>query len=373
MEQNTPASVPGFGADVEHESRSERQCGLDHPGLNHLSETSEIYLGLSSKDADRLRGYILSQFATSEVSVGVFPFVLEELSIGDSPYCAAAAARVLQLARNKPVWAAHALTEALERFRHNDDTIWFSPTAATKAPKTTVHQELAKAIESLGGLEPPLLQRLKEFKTLLPAIEQFQSDSVPNVRVDASACCRMAHDIKPVPCLQDSSNIALEDIQLEDQHGCTNSFADWFDRELNIIAFFYTRCMNPTKCSATIEKLAVLHNELGALSRRCRIAAISYEPDYDLPHRLMNYGKNRGIDDASAVRLLRCREGMENIHRYFDLHVGFGESTINRHRSEVFLLNEKLQPVATILRRKFTVTEVVSVVTKNLANVESAG
>ena len=76
-----------------------------------------------------------------------------------------------------------------------------------------------------------------------------------------------------------------------------------------MVAFFYTRCDNPNKCSLTITKLGRLQRRLAdlGLDGRIQTAAITYDPEFDLPARLRAYGENRGVVFSPSDRLFRTR------------------------------------------------------------------
>ena len=44
-------------------------------------------------------------------------------------------------------------------------------------------------------------------------------------------------------------------MELEDQDGARVTFGEFFAGKPSVVAFFYTRCDNPNKCSLTITKL----------------------------------------------------------------------------------------------------------------------
>jgi protein SCO1/2 len=103
-----------------------------------------------------------------------------------------------------------------------------------------------------------------------------------------------------------------------------------------LVAFFYTRCMNPLKCSLTISRLgdALRSSSLPPFEGH----AISYDGDYDEPSRLRGYGEDRRFPFAPKARLLRCVKGRQAMKTAFDLQFGFGGFTVNQHARELFLL-----------------------------------
>jgi len=352
---------------------SEDRATLRRMMVAHLGERSVLYHRLSRSEADQLRGYLLSRLADIGVPEDALPFLREELELGDSACCAGGAARAVASLDPMPDWAAEALLCAARRFMNGDDTLVFSPDVSLRGAQTTT--ALTEIFAAMGRLGPraggtlAALDAMADMRPFGPCAAAALDLARDRIRLETPKCCGGKTDIPPdrsLTRLKDmarSDNAArLGDILLEDHQGHEARLGDVFDADINVVAFFYTRCMNPAKCSATIETLAQLQNSLGPLADRCRVGAISYEPAYDTPRRLSIYGGNRGIGPDSPVRLTRPVNGIEPLIAQLDLGVGYGETTINRHRSEVFLLDRQANVVAGILRRKFTVEEAISLI-----------
>jgi protein SCO1/2 len=102
-------------------------------------------------------------------------------------------------------------------------------------------------------------------------------------------CCESA----PTALAAKSPSVAnVGDLLLEDQSGATFKYSDFFRGRPSVVTFFYTRCMNPKKCSLTISKLAALQRRLAGMDigTRINIAAFTYDPVYDRARRLQMYG-----------------------------------------------------------------------------------
>jgi protein SCO1/2 len=135
----------------------------------------------------------------------------------------------------------------------------------------------------------------------------------------------------------------LESIVFEDQEGRSVTFNEFFHGRPSIVAFFYTRCDNPLKCSLTITKLARIQELLKSegLADQINTAGITYDPGFDQPERLLNYGQHRGVSFAPQHRLLRTPDGLDSLRKHFKLGVNFVESLVNRHRIEIYILDAK--------------------------------
>jgi len=350
--------------------------------IAQLDERAPVYQGLDRGAADRLRGYFLSCFANIGLPAAALPYVQEELELGDNGYCMAAAARSLSGADTVPDWACDGLLLAIERLLYANDVICFTPRAWMDGPATTVLAELFAALGQICNSARPALPRLREIAMMQPSpFDKATADALERAieRIDsatpASACCCDNSAVSTAnfaPVARGNIDTrALHSLRFEDMQSRVATFSEIFDRRINLIAFFYTRCMNPLKCSSTIEKLAALQERLGPLASECRIGAISYDSKYDTATRLRTYGSNRGIGSDSPVRLLRSLEAIDPLINHFNLGVGYGEATVNRHRSEVFLLDESLQSVGNIVRTQFEINDALDLIGKLLSSSDS--
>lgn len=273
-----------------------------------LREDAGIYSGRGTGDAERLRGFILASFGSTGLPEAALPYVLEELETGRNPYTVAAAARAVRRANPPPAGAAALIERALTRIRRRDDYVDFdAPSAGGGAGPTTATAELAAA---LADLTP------------------------------ARACCGGSSGRATAPSsLPPDATARLGAIAVEDQDGTALTLGALLRGRASLLTFFYTRCMNPEKCSLTISKLARLQRIVAAaaLEERIVLTAISYDPAFDLPKRLRDYGEARGLRFGATCRLLRTTGPFDELRDLLSLGVGYGEATVNRHRLELFL------------------------------------
>ena len=153
----------------------------------------------------------------------------------------------------------------------------------------------------------------------------------------------------------------LRRVELQDQDGRIELFDQYFRGRPAVVAFFYTRCDNPYKCSATITKLAAIQRSLRAQQAGASVtlAAISYDPDFDIPERLRIYGADRGVVFGASTRFFRATSGFAELRRWFGLGVNYGGSTVNRHQIEVYLLDARGAVAASFRRFQWQVDTVL--------------
>jgi protein SCO1 len=323
---------------------------------NLLAEQSPIYAGRGSSEVQRLRGYILASFETTQLPAAALPFVVEELEIGLNPYAVAAAAKALRGARDLPERITVLLLDAIDRIRSSDDVVRFDRGADhSTEPPTTALMELFRTLAWLGSrgrkaeaqLRAMLVQQPPGFSTRVRTeIEKaLAAISLPDIPAQAHCCGG-----RPVPiALEQATEISqagcddIQATQLQDQDGAIFSFGDFFLGRPSVLAFFYTRCMNPNKCSLTITKLARLQGRLAeqALQGRFNVTAVTYDPAFDSPSRLRAYGVNRGLVLDDRNRLLRTTGTFEPFQRWLGLGVGYGTTTVNQHRLDIVVLDDK--------------------------------
>lgn len=276
-----------------------------------LREDDGQYRGLSAGEADRIRGHVYAALArvAAPADDALRKRAREDLRTSGSPVVLAGIARWLARAGamlDDPAgWradldAATARIEAVDRY----PAFAFDPPATCCSPAKTALDELRACASGLPASDTAS-------GTDSPATEPFATA----FRIDAAT--RSA-------------------ILLEDQDGERLHFSELVGTRPILIAFFYTRCMNPLKCSLTITRLgeALRARDLPPFDAH----AISYDADYDDPTRLRGYGIDRGFPFASHARLLRCVGGRRALRSVFDLHVGFGGFTVNSHARELFLV-----------------------------------
>jgi protein SCO1 len=317
--------------------------------LDLLAEQSPIYAGRTTNEAERLRGYLLASFELTGLPAAAMAFVIEELENGLNPYAVAAAAKAVRGAHSLPERIGPLLLDAIDRLRQSDDLVYFDIRTApvSGVSSTTALMELFRTFAWLGpraGAALPALKAMLERNppAFSPAVlAEIENAIVAVSRVEQpttrSCCTEGSSPISSIP----SPEVDIAHVELQDQDGAVFRFRDFFYGRPSILTFFYTRCMNPNKCSLTITKLARLQRRAceEGLHGRVNIAAITYDPAFDLPRRLRAYGADRGMSFDDRNRLMRTTGPFEPLQRCFDLGVGYGSSTVNQHRLDVAVLD----------------------------------
>ena len=330
-----------------------------------LREDHPLHEGSGTGTTARVRGWVLAAFADVGLPDAALPYVVEELESGDEPILVAAAAQAARGRRPVDPMLASPLVAALWNMAGRDDTVSFDslwPSWPATAPTTPLLEVLA-AVRQLGpaaGVDDALQEFRLARSALLGATVKAALDHTIAALAE-SPCCSNAHHSAPVDG-QDPSPLPVPDeVEVEDQDGERLVLAEFLRRAPTVLAFFYTRCGNPRKCSLTITSLGVLGRELAARNRlgSVQIAAITYDPGYDLPARLRRYGRDRGLPFGPAVRMFRAVAGHELLRDHLALRVGYGSSVVNRHGIELFLLDSAGRVLRTWARHRWEPAEVL--------------
>ena len=354
-----------------------------------LAEDHAVYDQRGTAAIVRMRGWVLLALARGALPPGALIFVLEELDTGHDGYLVAAAARALRACAPQAEFAPFVM-RAIGNLRFRDDPVAFDEYGAyaTSPDAITPVRELLATLAWLGPLAREISPQLDALRTpgsglskkLLPNIERTleavgppsasarlavassASDGSVELNRTSNDCCDWSRDrFLTWPFAARAAADAVRATVFEDHNGETTTFADFFTGQPAIVAFFYTRCDNPQKCSLTVSKLARVQQQLAdrGVADRIRTAAITYDPGFDLPSRLRAYGHGRQMRMDAGHRLLRTTEGIEPLRRYFNLGVNFIGSLVNRHRIEVYILDGAGRIAATFRRIHWREQEVV--------------
>lgn len=343
-------------------------CGCYDDLISLMREDAAIYYGRGAGEVELLRAHVMVRIASAGHADVLLPYVLEELETSLNVHAIAAAARVARGVFMLPPEMPRLLAAAIGRIRHVDQFVQFDTFPHSTGGATTAVDELVETLVATG------IQSRKELMVLAHEVEQGAylpprastalREALRTIEEGtkqstfASHCCAGkaptagsgddTHETpdddgrSPAEMARPAGSIAsLFSVELENQDGTGITFEDLFKGRPGVIGFFYTRCMNPNKCSRTISKLAALSRQLRQLPlhRDTTVAAISYDPAYDDPARLRRYGHDRRWPFGSRCQLLRTTGCFTPVMDTLQLGVGYGLNTVNRHRIELMVID----------------------------------
>jgi cytochrome oxidase Cu insertion factor (SCO1/SenC/PrrC family) len=348
-----------------------------------LRESHPIYDQRGAATIVRMRGWVLLAMARAGLSDAALIFVLEELDTGVDAYLVAAAARALRSYPRPTAALAPFVMRAITNIRYRDEPISFESYGeyAVSTTDTTPVRELFAALAWLGPHAQGVLPELEALRASSGFPGKLRVDVDRALQAIGSAaeagelgthaCCAPPSALTSALSRTLNSRPGCESIEsivFEDHQGELITFKEFFRGQPSIVVFFYTRCDNPLKCSLTVTKLGRIQKLLEAqgLAGRIRTAAITYDPAFDLPARLRVYGQDRGVRMDARHRMLRAADGMDALHRHFELGVNFVESLVNRHRIEAYILDAEGRIAASFERIHWDEQQVVARATEVL-------
>lgn len=320
-----------------------------------LYEGHPVYEGRSTNVMLRMRGYTMARFEQIGLPSTALTYVLEALESSFDPYMVAAAAKALRGMKLPHPQTTGYLIKAIYNIWQHDQPISFSQYHVQWPLKTysTALVEIFTTIKWMGSYAQEFLVDLELILTdfghhlsinnrlyLNEAIAAVKNDD----RVVEVECCDLHLSIhsdrsskKQYVDAKSFPNLILEDQQGEQSH-----WGDFFEGKPTLLAFFYTRCMNPRKCTLTIQKLASIQSKLKEhkLSDKIKVAAITYDPDHDTAGALKTYGMARKFLFDESNKMFRVPYEFNLVVSALNLGVNFNESLVNQHRIELFLLDK---------------------------------
>jgi len=333
-----------------------------------LHEGHPVYDGRGESAALRTRGWVMAAYETVGLPPEAVPAVLETLRTGLDPFAVAAAARAARGAVAPDPELAAALVTALVGMRGRDDSVSFSGVRPRwpDPESTTALTEVLRTLRALGsgahGVHAALTEaRRLHAATWSPAVRAELDAAIEATAGAPLSLTELAPSPYRSPVPAGSSDVG--GVALEDQDSRRTTFGELFRGRRHVVAFFYTRCGNPAKCSATVTRLAELAVRLpDALpGEEVGVVGISYDPGYDTPERLAAYGAARGLAFGDTVRLLRAPTGHAVLREHFDLAVGYAGTLVNQHGVELYLVGTDARTTHAWTRVTWTVDEVLDV------------
>jgi protein SCO1 len=346
-----------------------------------LPERHSLYTERTANETTRMRGAILAAFEELGLPDHALIYAIEELETGRDAYLVAAAAKALRGLDTRERRIVPFLFRAINNMRLRDDLVTFDgPWPQRLTGDTTALIEIFRTFEWLGpnaiGALPQLEAMYADTRAFSPDTRAALARAIGAIRdgeaeVEAGCCGPDSDDlVDATNGIQSQVVLAprqrrqvdsLQSVEMEDQDGSRLTYREIFTGRPTIVAFFYTRCDNPNKCSLTITKLARLQHAIAkaGLGSRLATAAITYDPGFDLPARLRSYGLQRGAIFDDRNRFFRTTGNLDPLKEPFELGVNFGPAVVNRHRIELFILDERGRIAVTFSRLQWDVDDVL--------------
>ncbi|WP_298898183.1 SCO family protein [uncultured Psychroserpens sp.] len=330
----------------------------------------------------RIRGYALASFKETGTPDSAINFILDELQNGRNAYMVGGAARGLRGAKHPKAQYVSFLIQGVYNLKYHDDSFdlkVFKPKWPLKNPSSG-RLEIFRTLKWLKGHAKAALPELKSFlnntQDFSPDLHKEIQKTIDIIEEDKRelelSCCEVeGRSTTKISWLwKGMRNIRnIGNLEVQNENGQTLPLEDIINRKPTVVAFFYTRCMNPNKCTLTINKIGWLQKKLiqNGLDDKVNLLAFTYDPGYDTPTKMRVFGENRGIVFGSNVHVLRTRpEQFDILSDFFQLGVNHVSSTVNQHRLELFLLNHNGNIKITYKRLQWTVDSIFKDIEKLL-------
>jgi cytochrome oxidase Cu insertion factor (SCO1/SenC/PrrC family) len=143
------------------------------------------------------------------------------------------------------------------------------------------------------------------------------------------------------PC--DRKLVSVLDLSATDQDGRALRVSDLGGRPV-ALSFLYTRCTNPNKCPLVAVQMARLQRLLEAegLDKGVRLMIMTYDPAFDTPERLKQYGLHQGLRFTPDVLMLRPDDREKG--RFLDrlqVAVNYNAEGVNLHGLQLYLFDDR--------------------------------
>jgi protein SCO1 len=341
-----------------------------------LSERHNVYLERPSYQMNRIKGYALASFLEVGLPDSAVNFILDELQNGRNAYIVGAAAKGLRGAKQPKAHYVSFLIQAVYNLKYHDDSFdlsVFKPDWPLKN-HSNGRLEIFKTLQWLKGYAKGAVPELRSFlKNTEDFTPEMRDEILKTIQVieedqrelDLSCCDVEGKNTSRFSWLwNEMRNVrTIGNLSVQNEGGITQKLEDVIDQKPTVVTFFYTRCMNPNKCTLTINKIGWLQSELTelGLEHKVNLLAFTYDPTYDTPAKMRAFGENRGIKFGSNTHVLRTLpEEFGKISDFFKLGVNHVASTVNQHRLELFILNQHGDIETTYTRLQWEVENVIS-------------
>jgi len=326
-----------------------------------LREDHSIYSGKSPSSISLFRAYLIAMMEKMKPNATIYNFVKSELLFSDQTVNVAAAANTAKLFTSN----SKELVQILNTyFTRSVSTEWVDITTSAYtyplSKPTTLKYEIIKSLPYFGEDAWPSVKYLKTIIKEEKEKTAFTKDTllilltenaIQLIEEQTPLCCRKEPagdqsyaaedvDIIAVKKRNDFLNKAL---QLLDQDGDRIAMKDLFGKPC-VFTFFYTSCTNKLKCASTVSNLAKLQQLItqNKQQKKMLIYAMTYDPDFDKPAVLKNYGTIYGIDFKTNARFLSpVANNEQDNFKPLNLRVNYGFGSINQHGIQLYVLDKK--------------------------------
>ena len=330
-----------------------------------LHDYDALYKSRAFYEAMRLKGFIAYNLSLTGLTKESASLLTGEIATGHDAYLVAASLRALSTYIYKDSAILTYLLDYLTKNIIHDEYVDIEKYELEYplTSQTSVKKEALTAIQ-VNGVET------EEVKIVLEAIaypqqgtyyandndlQQKAKEVLASFAEDKPSCCNKKQEQQPLLFSADEAYFATKwvdekerkntlpsNIHINDQFGRTISFKKLKGKPM-LMAFFYTRCINPNKCSRTVTELGKLQQLLQQqnISDNVNISLISYDPEFDSPDRIKNYATSRGLTPGENMLAMNIPEAQ--LHQLMDdlkVEANYDGNIVNIHDVQLLLFDK---------------------------------
>ena len=292
-----------------------------------------------------MRGALLAAVARHSLSVAALPFVIEELESANDPQLTAIAAAALRRYPEPNARIARAALEAVPLIHAHDAPVQVGD------KHTTATLELFRTLRWLAEHGQVAISEVRALAAR--RLEPGARDELLGDLAETPIAPTGAESPEPFR-LKRAPSAELAAVELEDHTGARLTFSELFAGHTTLVFFFFTRCGNPAKCPLTVAKLGRLQQRIDRDGVALRTAAVTYDPAFDTPPRLLQYARSWAANPSHQHRFVRAPRSSGLVREHFELGVGYGPGGPNRHQLEAFVVDRAATLRAAITRQRWT-------------------
>jgi protein SCO1 len=324
---------------------------------SRLREDDIIYRNRGPREVIRLRGYMLSSLGDVGAPAVAIPYMVAELTYNShrNPYMVAASARGASgLGAHREILVPYLVNYLNPKEKDDIFDLDHYNSWPPKTP-TCIREEVLRTLTKFGSSSAQALPELYEALTYttrnqkLKGLIQGAIDAI-NLSPDIAMCETDRSATALTVSFFDSwrrpsqrPDLELTNFEMTDFTGRRADFTQYAGKP-TAVTFFYTRCDNYGKCSATISRLSELEMELTERGEKnINLLGITLDPYYDGPGEMLSFAQVRGVDvRRSQIKLLKVNDPKQHdlLMRRLSVPVSYQAINVSIHGIEILLFDK---------------------------------
>lgn len=330
-----------------------------------LHDYDVLYNNRPFYEAIRLKGFIIYNLSLTGLNNEAASIITGEIATGHDAYLVAASMRALSTYIYKDSTIIPYLLKYLTQNVLRDEWVDIEKYELEfpVASQTSVKAETLKAIAANGvqtfqvknALEAIAYPAAGSYYANDRELQQAAKEVLVLFTETKLSCCSKKQEQAPLLFSADESyfttkwlpekertNSLPSNIRINDQFGRSISFKKLKGKPV-LLAFFYTRCINPNKCSRTVTELGKLQTLLlqQNIKSSVNMGLVSFDPEYDSPERIKKYAEFHGLQpDENTLAMNIAEVQLHQLMNEFQVEANYDGNIINIHDVQLLLFDK---------------------------------